>query len=96
MAVYIIAYDLVRASENDYKNVHEKIESISDDWAHIQLSTFLVRSELTALQFRDRLRPVFKEDEKLIVAELGGSVAGLHRFSKQVSGWLERNGFPTV
>ena len=96
MAVYVICYDLVRATESDYKNVHEAIHAISNDWAHLQLSTFIVNSSLSAFQIRDRLRPHFTLDEKLVVAQIGNQVAGLHKLSKQVGEWFDRNGIPST
>ncbi|CAH1205826.1 hypothetical protein PAECIP111893_02431 [Paenibacillus plantiphilus] len=96
MAVYLIAYDLVRASHDDYKNVHEKIKEMSNDWARIQLSTFLINTTLRAKEIKNYLAPEFNKNEKLIVALLGNEISGLHEFSDEVSKWLAKNGYPVI
>lgn len=88
MAAYIVAYDLVRATPDDYKELQECIYQTGYNVARIQLSTFLVASDLSAFEIRDRLRPYIRNGENLIVAKIGDQVAGVHDFSKDVCEWL--------
>lgn len=88
MAVYIIAYDLTRASYEEYTELHQKIHETGYASARIQLSTFLVASDQSAFAIRDQLRSSIGYGEKLIVAEVGNQVAGLHEFSKEIKEWL--------
>jgi hypothetical protein len=69
MGTYVVTYDL-RAPGRNYAALHEAIKALGAWWHHLE-STWIVTSQLTAVQIRDRLRSHLDGNDKLLVAEMG-------------------------
>ena len=67
MSIYIVSYDLIKIK--DYKKLQQAIES-ADDWCKPLLSLYIIKSNYTAIEIRDKLRPFVDNDDKFLVSKL--------------------------
>ena len=88
MTTFVIGYDLNRPGQ-DYKSVFDAIKDIGS-WWHCLDSTWIVKSNLTAVQVRDKLAVHIDANDKLLVAVLSGEAAWTG-FDKDCSTWLKNN-----
>ncbi len=88
MASLMIGYDLNRPGKN-YPELIEAIKAIGS-WWHCLDSTWIVKTEQTAAQIRDRLRPHIDTNDELLVAKLTGEGAWAG-FDNQCATWLTNN-----
>ncbi len=65
---YLITYDLNRTGQN-YEGLYELIKNLGD-YRHPMQNTWFVKSNLTAGQIRDALRPALDENDKLFVCSI--------------------------
>lgn len=91
MATYLIGYDLNKEGEQ-YSVANARLRreikaSFGTWWAHLD-STFIVKSDLSAVAIRDRLREVIDRDDELLVACLSGEAAWAG-FGDRASTWLK-------
>ena len=89
MATYMIGYDLVKKEEHDYTNLIAEIEKFSPRW-HCLDSTWIIKTNLTAVQVRDRLWAHMHSDDRLLVATISDPAAS-KGFSKECAEWLDSN-----
>jgi hypothetical protein len=89
MTTYLVGYDLNRPSQ-DYDDLIVAIKTLSGGtWWHNLDSTWIFRSELSAVAIRDiLLRHIDQNDELLVVALTG---EGAWFLSTSGSNWLLRN-----
>lgn len=66
------------------------VQSIGNGWWHCLDSTWIVKSELTAIAIRDRLLPHIDDNDELLVATVTRDVAWTG-FDAQCSTWLKDN-----
>lgn len=88
MTRQLISYDLV-APERDYTELFEAIEEIGNSW-HCLESVWIVITELTAGQVRDRLKAHIDANDKLAVFTLAGGWA-TYRLPATCNDWLKDN-----
>jgi len=88
MATYIIDYDLNRPGQN-YTELFEAIKALGP-WWHCLDSTWIVKSNLTAVQIRDAVSSRIDRNDRLLVAELSGQAAWVG-FNDECSSWLKNN-----
>ena len=88
MASYLIGYDLNKP-EQDYKELLDAIKSFTN-WWHCLDSTWIVKTDLTAVQIRDKLSPHIDKNDELLVAKLSGEAAWVG-FNDECSKWLSNN-----
>lgn len=87
---YLIGYDLNRPRGKDaYPDLIEAIKGLDNWWHHLD-STWVVKSNLTAVQIRDRLTPHVDSGDELLVVTLTGEAAWLG-FNITGSSWLKDN-----
>lgn len=84
----MIGYDLNSPGKN-YSDLIDAIKAIGS-WWHCLDSTWLVKTDLSCVQIRDRLRPYIDANDELLVATLTG-VAAWTGFDKNCSDWLTSN-----
>ena len=84
--VYMVGYDLNRPGQN-YSALFEEIKTVSSNWWHNLDSTWIIVSNLTATQIRDRLRAKIDAGDELLVAKISAPAAWCG-FSKEASDWL--------
>lgn len=87
MATFIITYDL-RGPNRDYQAMHEAIKKHSK-WARVTESTWVVVTEQSASEIRDRLAAVADPDDRIFVVKSG--VESAWRNSRCRNEWLKEN-----
>ena len=73
MSSKIIVYGL-RQPGRDYDALYEAIKAYGT-WAHITESTWLIRTDATCVQVRDKLMTVMDNNDRLFVGKLSGEAA---------------------
>lgn len=87
MAVYIVTYDLHKdATPIDYERLVKLIKE-DGSWACLGGSSYLVESERSARELRDRYNEVLLDEDMLYVG-LADAPAAWHGYSKEVSDWI--------
>lgn len=87
---YMVGYDLNRPHQN-YAELIQAIKDASNgSWWHHLDSTWIIRSELSAVQIRDRLTPHIDSNDEILVATLTGEAAW-RGFNTPGSEWLKNN-----
>jgi hypothetical protein len=84
---YLIAYDL-GGPERDYEELIDAIKSYGY-YAHILESNWIVRSNDSASDIRDDLKPHIDLNDKLLVVECGSGWATT--FSNDNTEWMHDN-----
>lgn len=91
MAVFLISYDLIAPGQH-YPQVHEAIKAINpNSWAKPLESVWLVKSELTAPNVRDKVMPAMDQNDKLMVIEITKDLVAAWNLSDKVWAWIEKN-----
>lgn len=82
-------HDRLRLREAREKNLNlvEGIKNLGN-WWHWLEATYLVKSDLTAVEIRDVLKGHLASTDKLLIAKLSGSAAWVG-FSDQSAEWLK-------
>jgi len=88
MAKQLISYDLVQPGR-DYAELFEAIKAIGL-WWHCLESVWIVVTDLTSAQVRDRLTPHIDTNDKLAVFKLAGDWA-TQGLDKDRNDWLRKN-----
>lgn len=87
MAIYIVTYDLHKdATPLDYERLVKLIKE-EGSCACLGGSSYLVESEQSAKQLRDRYNEVLVADDMLYVGVVEAPAAW-HGYSKDVSDWI--------
>jgi hypothetical protein len=89
MNTYIISYDLVSAGQN-YEALLKKIHSYSS-WARLGGSSYIIATEETAVQVRDKLMTVLDGNDKLFVSVVNAPAAWTTSLGDKVSQWIRNN-----
>ena len=89
MATYLIGYDLKAKEEGAYENLEAAIKSLGTWWHHLD-STWIVVTNLSAVEVRDKLTPHIKTNDELLVVKSGreGAWTG---FNDRGSAWLKEH-----
>ena len=88
MKSYLITYDLRKPGQN-YDELYKAIKAIGS-WWHCLESNWIVKSNLSAVQIRDKVSPHIDKNDKLLVAHLSGECAWMG-FDTDCSKWLKDN-----
>lgn len=88
MRTYLIGYDLNKQGQN-YNRLIEEIKHIGN-WWHCLGSTFIIKSNSTALEIRNHLNKFIDNNDELLVVRLTGEAAWVN-FEKNCSEWLNNN-----
>lgn len=91
MKTYLVGYDLNRPRGNDdYPDLHEAIKDLATGWWHHLDSTWIVKTNLSAVQIRDMLKAHIDSGDELLVVRLTseGAWAG---FNERGSTWLKKH-----
>ena len=89
MKTFLIGYDLNKPAQN-YPDLINTIKKTFGTWWHHLDSTWIVKSDLTAVQIRDLLKPHIDKNDELLVAGLTGEAAWTG-FNTKGSTWLKDN-----
>jgi hypothetical protein len=88
MKSYLIGYDLNKSGQ-DYGSLIEQIKGLGT-WWHCLDSTWIVKSVLTAVEIRDKLKSYIDNNDELLVAKLSDEAAWIG-FNTDCSQWLKDN-----
>jgi hypothetical protein len=91
MATHLIGYDIHPSKGETYDDLFSGIKAIGAWWHHLD-STWLVISDLTAVQIRDRLKAHLPaSDDQLLVLTVSGDAGAWWGFNDSGSQWLKAN-----
>ena len=88
MKTYIVSYDLFAPGQK-YEKLIELIKS-EFAWAKIGYSAFIVKSNASHTELRDRYKQVLDSNDKLFVGAVSAPAAW-YGLSDEVSKWLNNN-----
>lgn len=88
MKTYFIGYDLKNPGQN-YTDLIEAIKKLGPYW-HCLDSTWLIKSNSTAIEIRDYLINHIDKNDKILVAQISGDGAW-EGFNNECSQWLKNN-----
>lgn len=86
--IYIVTYDLVEPGQN-YKKLLELIME-THSWARLGGSSYLINSQDTAVQLREKFKRALDLNDKLYVGKVDPPAAW-SGYSKDVSDWIKEN-----
>lgn len=86
--IYCICYDL-NSPGQDYNTLHDAIKSYGTWWHHLD-STWLIKTDQTAVQIREYLSQFIDKNDELLVFPVAPGWAGTG-FSKKAYEWLHNN-----
>ena len=87
MATLLISYDL-SGPERDYGPLIDGIKQLGAWWHHLD-STWLVNTNLTPVQLRDKLMPYLRTGDELLVMDVTGRPRAWTGFAQRGSDWLK-------
>lgn len=88
MCVYIVTYDLRKeASSEDYDKLISLIKE-GGVWACLGGSSYLIESNSTAVELRDKFKQALDSDDMLYVGKVSAPAAW-RGYSEQVSQWIK-------
>lgn len=91
MATHLIGYDIHPSRGETYDELIAAIKALGAWWHHLD-STWLVISNLTAVQIRDRLKAHLPyKDDQLLTITVSGDAAAWLGFADSGSKWLKDN-----
>ncbi|WP_420368560.1 hypothetical protein [Curtobacterium sp. L1-20] len=91
MRTLLIGYDLSDTSSEAYEAVAVAIKANVTAWWHHLDSTWIVRTRLDPVAFRDALRSALPRASEVFVADITDSATAWRGFSDSGTNWLERN-----
>lgn len=89
MRTLLVGYDLNRPGQN-YAGLIAALKAVPLWWHHLD-STWLLRTEETHLQLRDRLLPHIDVGDELLVIDVSGQAAAWMGFDERGSQWIRDN-----
>ena len=93
MATYLICYDLNKegaAYSAANKRLTDRIKELFGSWWHHLDSTWIVVTDLSAVEIRDALQSHIDHDDELLVVKSGREAAWCG-FDERGSKWLKDN-----
>ena len=89
MRTVLVAYDLNRPGQN-YPALYEALEAVPLWWHYLD-STWLLRTEESAIQVRDRLMRHIDGGDELLIVDVTGAEAAWSGFDQRSSQWIRDN-----
>jgi hypothetical protein len=89
MATLLVGYDLNRPGQN-YPELFEALKACSRWWHHLD-STWLVVTNETHVELRDRLRRHIDASDELLVIDVSGDAAAWTGLSDKGGRWIKDN-----
>lgn len=88
--LYLVCYDL-NSPGQDYSRLIENIKRY-EKWWHYLDSTWIIKSEDSAIAIRDFLSQFIDRNDELLVVKFGMEWAG-RGFSAKAFSWLHKNAY---
>jgi hypothetical protein len=89
MAALLVGYDLNKPAQN-YPGLIEQLKEFGTWWHHLD-STWLVKTVLTPVQLRDRLKSLIDANDELLVIDVSGRAAAWTGFNDKASAWIKEH-----
>lgn len=89
MRTLLVGYDLNRPGQN-YTGLIEALKAVPLWWHHLD-STWLLRTEETSVELRDRLSVHIDASDELLVIDVTGRAAAWSGFSERGGRWIKDN-----
>jgi hypothetical protein len=89
MRTMLVGYDLNRPGQN-YTGLIDALKAVPLWWHHLD-STWLLRTEETASELRDRLRPYVDAGDELLVIDVTSCAAAWSGFAERGGQWIKDN-----
>lgn len=90
MTIYVIGYDIHPSQGQTYDALEKAIQSFPD-WWHCLDSTWLVKSDLSATQVRDKVWKSMYDNDRLLVVAYAPHNSDWIGFDAECSNWLKAN-----
>jgi hypothetical protein len=87
VTTFCVSYDLNKSGQN-YSALYEELKK-SPNWCHPMDSTWLIVTNETAEQLRDRIRKHLDDNDTLLVIKVVRPYSGW--LTKEVWDWLDKN-----
>jgi hypothetical protein len=87
MAIYLVGYDLHEGQ--DYEDLINALKSYGAWWHHLD-STWLIKTQESAIDIRNKLKKHIKSDDELLVIKYGNEAAWFG-FNEKGAEWLKDN-----
>jgi hypothetical protein len=87
VTIYLAGYDLHEGE--DYEDLINALKAYGT-WWHCLDSTWLIKTESTAVEIRNQLRGHIKDDDRLLVLRYGNESAW-RGFNEECGDWLKNN-----
>lgn len=87
MNSYLVTYDLIK--RKDYPELFKVLKAYN--YWHCLDSSWIIKTDETAKQLFDGIRPHIDADDKLIVIRLVRDANWTSSFSKECQDWLQKN-----
>lgn len=88
MAVFIVTYDLRNNAEGQSYQQLIKLIKEEGSWACLGGSSYLIESNRSTVELRDKFKAVLDEDDMLYVGAVNAPAAW-YGYSKEVSDWIK-------
>jgi hypothetical protein len=85
----LVAYDLNRPGQN-YSSLYKALKAVPLWWHYLD-STWLLRTEESAVQVRDRLLQRLDESDELLVIDVTDTEAAWEGFDPRANQWIRDN-----
>lgn len=89
MRTLLVGYDLNRPGQG-YAQLIDALKAMPLWWHYLD-STWLVRTEETPVQLRDRLGPLVDSGDELLVVDVTSRAAAWSGFSETAGEWIRTN-----
>lgn len=89
MKTLLIEYDLSKPGQN-YPGLIDYIKSVPN-WAHHLKSGWMIKTNLTPIELRDKLKGFMDKNDKVIVIDITSDAAAWSGLSKELSDWIRRH-----
>lgn len=86
MSTFLVGYDLDTPGQ-DYSDLYTAIKALGDWWHHLD-STWLVKSESSAVEIRNTLKRHIDDNDEILVINVTGRERAWTGFNTTGSQWL--------
>jgi hypothetical protein len=89
MATLMVGYDLNKPDQ-DYEKLIDYLKSLGTWWHHLD-STWLVVTNMSAKELRDKLKTLIGAADELLVMDVTDDIWATAGFTDKANNWLQQN-----
>ena len=90
MKTILITYDLKKPGQ-DYKDLIDKIKSLSSNWWHCLESVWIIKTNLSPFDVVSQLLPHVDNSDRIFSTEVSKNWACFIKTNDECVSWLQRN-----